>query len=599
MKRKSGKTIAAKRTTPRSAKPSTKLSSRRSSSSRRSGASRSVHHKYIFVIGGVMSGVGKGIATSSIGTLLTAKGYKVNLVKVDPYLNVDAGTMNPTEHGEVFVLNSGLETDQDMGNYERFLGRDLENDDYMTSGMVYKSVIDRERNLGYGGKCVEALPHVREEIIDRLNRAAKVSKSDISVVEIGGTVGDFQNALFIEAARVIRLNNPKDVAFIMVSYLPIPGTLGEMKTKPTQHALHALNSYGIQADFVIARSTHEIDKKRKEKLSLICNVRPEHVISAPDIKSIYDVPTNFEKDNLSELLLKTLGLPQKKTAKSFHLWKDMAKGIKNGSKNTVNIAIVGKYFSTGDFILSDAYISVLEAIKFSGYATKVKPIIHTVNARDFEGKNPDYSSLDKFNGIIVPGGFGETGIEGKLNVIQYARENGIPYFGLCYGMQLMTIEYARNVLGLEGAHTAEIDPKSPHLIIDIMPDQKKKIAEGNYGGSMRLGTYPAKLGKGTIAQDAYSVFQGKKLKKVTTMIRERHRHRYEVNPKYIERIERAGLVFSGKSPDGTLMEIAELPREVHPFFLGTQFHPEFLARPLDPHPLFTAFIKACISQKKQ
>jgi len=569
------------------------------------------HHKYIFVIGGVMSGVGKGIASSSIGTLLSAKGYKVNLVKVDPYLNVDAGTMNPTEHGEVFVLNSGLETDQDMGNYERFLGRDLDAEDYMTSGMVYKSVIDRERNLGYGGRCVEALPHVRNEIIDRLKIAAHKSKSEISVVEIGGTAGDFQNALFMEAARVIKLSHPDDVAFIMVSYLPVPGTLGEMKTKPTQHALHLLNSFGIQADFIIARSTHEIDKKRKEKLSFICNVKPEHVISAPDISSIYDVPVNFEKEHLADLLLDKLRLPLNETLSTFKAWKDMAKGIKNHTKHTVNIAIVGKYFNTGDFILSDAYISVLEAIKFSAYAIGVKPIIATVNARDFETKSPDYSKLDQYDGIIVPGGFGESGIEGKLNVIRYAREKGIPYFGLCYGMQLMSIEYARNVLGLNGANTAEIDARSPHLIIDIMPDQKKKLAAGNYGGSMRLGKYPARLERGSVAYGAYeqalqsqnsnlkSQISSKKPKtknQKPITIQERHRHRYEVNPKYISKLEKGGLVFSGKSPDGTLMEIAELPRNIHPFFLGTQFHPEFLARPLSPHPLFTEFVRAARKQ---
>ncbi len=609
-------------------------------------------HKYIFVVGGVMSGVGKGVATSSIGMLLSAKGYKVNLVKVDPYLNVDAGTMNPTEHGEVFVLNSGLETDQDMGNYERFMGHDLDPDDYMTSGMVYKSVIDRERNLGYGGKCVETLPHVRNEIIDRFKKAAVAAKSDISVIEIGGTVGDFQNALFIEAARVIRLSNPGDVTFIMVSYLPVPGTLGEMKTKPTQHALSTLNSYGIQADFIIARSTHEVDLKRKEKLSLICNVRPERVISAPDISSIYDVPVNFEKDHLSDLLLEALNLPKVKTSDSFKAWKKLANGIKNHGRHEVHIGVVGKYFNTGDFILSDSYISVLEAIKFSAYAVGVKAVIHTINSRDFESDaksavssrsaglasrngtalqslgrsriapvdpaisarsnsprpigTSDFASLEAFDGIIVPGGFGSSGIEGKLAVIRYARENGIPYLGLCYGMQLMTIEYARDVLGLKGANTSEIDPKSPHPVIDIMPDQKKKMAESDYGGTMRLGQYPAKLMKGTIAQEAYSQFAGKKLPKATTMIKERHRHRYEVNPKYIERLEKAGLVFSGRSPDGTLMEIAELPREgtagakhTHPFFLGTQFHPEFLARPLMPHPLFTEFMKAAKSRSRE
>ena len=554
-------------------------------------------HKYIFVIGGVMSGVGKGIATSSIGTVLSAKGLRINLVKVDPYLNVDAGTMNPTEHGEVFVLNNGLETDQDMGNYERFLSRDASDYDYMTSGMVYKDVIEKERALHYGGKCVEAIPHIRDEIVHRFEHAAKQNKSDVSIVEIGGTIGDYQNVMFIEAARMLKMKRPADVVFIMVSYLPTPGKLGEMKSRPTQNAARQLASYGVNTDFIIARAETPLDLRRKEKIAISCNIPTEHVISAPDIESIYDVPVNFEKDRLAENLMKSLSLPERKTGPDFTEWKKMAKGIKNFDDHKLNIAIVGKYFNTGDFVLTDSYISVLEAIKFSGYANKVKPVIHTVNSRDFEVKNPDYSSLDQYDGIIVPGGFGESGIEGKLNVIRYAREHGIPYFGLCYGMQLMTIEYARNVVGLKGAQTAEIDQKAPHLIIDIMPDQKKKIAEGNYGGSMRLGLYPAKLLKDSIAQDAYSYFRGKRLEKATTSIKERHRHRYEVNPKYIKKLQDAGLVFSGTSPDGVLMEIAELPRSVHPFFLGTQFHPEFLARPLMPHPLFTEFIKVAKKRK--
>ena len=597
-----------------------------------------LRHKYIFVIGGVMSGVGKGVATSSIGTLLSSKGYRVNLVKVDPYLNVDAGTMNPTEHGEVFVLNSGLETDQDMGNYERFLGRDLTADDYITSGMVYKHVIDKERALGYGGKCVEAVPHIRDEIVRRFEHAAKINKSDISIIEIGGTVGDYQNIMFIEAARVLKIRHPHDVVFIMVSYLPTPGKLGEMKTRPTQHAVQQLSSYGVNTDIIIARAETPLDTRRKEKIAVACNLIPKRVISAPDIESIYDVPGNFNKDRLSEIILEALELKSngsKRTSEStlavsarpqspfapsisFDAWKKMARGIKNHGHNPVNIAIVGKYFNTGDFTLTDSYLSVLEAIKFSAYAAGVKAVIHTVNSRDFEKmkvergtwnvegnkpqnkspiQNSPFSVLDGMDGIIVPGGFGESGIEGKLNVIRYVRERGIPYFGLCYGMQLMTIEYARNVLGFRGAHTAEINPRASHLIIDIMPDQKKKIAEGNYGGSMRLGLYPAKLLKGSVAHTAYT--QNSKFEiRNSKLIHERHRHRYEVNPEYIEQIEKGGLVFSGKSPDGTLMEIVELPRAVHPFFLGTQFHPEFLARPLAPHPLFTEFIKAAKGRGK-
>ncbi len=544
-------------------------------------------HKYIFVIGGVMSGVGKGIAVSSIGTLLESKGFKVNLLKVDPYLNVDAGTMNPTEHGEVFVLNSGLETDQDMGNYERFLNHDLTGDDYMTSGMVYQHVIANERALKYGGKCVEAIPNIRDEIIRRFEHAAKLNSSDISVIEVGGTVGDYQNIMFIEAARVMKIRRPDDVCFVMVSYMPVPGKIGEMKSKPTQNAIRQLNSYGVNTDIIIARSEGGVDKKRKEKIAISCGLPVENVISAPDVDSVFDVPVNFDKDKLGDILMKTLKIRKKADSPGLGKWKAFIQSTKN-TQGELNIAIVGKYFNTGDFVLTDAYLSVLEAVKYSAYKLGKKAVIHTVNSRDFEIEKPDYKALNKFDGIIVPGGFGESGIEGKLNVIRYVRENKIPYFGLCYGMQLMTIEYARNVLGLADATTAEINPKSKNKIIDIMPDQKKKLEEGNYGGSMRLGQYEAILKKGTIAREAY----GKE------SILERHRHRYEVNPEYVSALEQAGLVFSGISPDHRLCEIAELPREKHPFFVGTQFHPEFLARPLSPHPLFTEFLKSAISKNK-
>jgi CTP synthase len=533
-----------------------------------------------------MSGVGKGIATASIGKILSARGLTINLVKVDPYLNVDAGTMNPVEHGEVFVLDSGLETDQDMGNYERFLGRDLGPEDYMTSGMIYRAVIERERNLGYGGKCVEAIPHVRDEIVNRFKQAAVVSKSDVSVVEIGGTIGDFQNALFIDAARVLHLENPASVLFVMVSYLPVPGTLGEMKTRPTQHAVSQLNSYGVQPDIIIARSTHPLDMKRKEKLAVSCNILPEHIVSAPDVDSVYDVPLNFERDNLSDILLKALG---KKTTKKADLsdWEAFAKKAHNGS-GEVKIGIVGKYFDTGDFVLSDAYLSVIEAIKYSAYNLGVKPRIDWLNAKDYQSDPAKVEELAKYDGILVPGGFGETGIEGKISGIKFAREHKIPYFGLCYGMQLMTVEYARNVVGLHDANTTEINPKTPHPIIAILPEQIEKLAKGEYGGTMRLGAYPCKLEKGTIAGTAYGESE----------ISERHRHRFEVNPEYVDQLEEAGLVFSGRSPDGRLCEIAELPKYVHPFMLGTQFHPELKARPLEPHPLFNAFIKAAIERSR-
>jgi CTP synthase len=544
-------------------------------------------HKYIFVLGGVMSGVGKGVVTSSIGLLLQQKGYPVNLVKVDPYLNVDAGTMNPTEHGEVFVLRSGLETDQDMGNYERFLNRDLTNEDYMTSGMVYQSVIERERALGYGGRCVEAVPHVRDEIMRRIESAAAYNGSRISVIEIGGTIGDFQNALFIEAARVLKMKHPEDVLFVMVSYLPTPGTLGEMKTKPTQTAVRDLNSYGVQPDFIVARSKEPVDEKRKEKLAIWCNVRKDRVISAPDIKSIYEAPLNFDKDKLGDALLDALHLSAKKRA-SLAAWKKFSDAVGSTKAPEVRIAVVGKYFDTGDFVLSDAYLSVIEAIKFSAAKLGRRATITWVNSKDFE-KGKSVQVLSKYDGIIVPGGFGESGIEGKIKAIQFAREKKIPYFGLCYGMQLMVIEYARNVLKLKDAHTTEIRKAASDPIVDVMLEQKKHLADNKYGGTMRLGSYPAYLKKGTIARAAYK----------KELVEERHRHRYEINPAYVKQIQKAGLVFSGTSPDGVLMEIAELPRSVHPFMLGTQFHPELQARPLSPHPLFTEFICAAMTRKRR
>jgi len=545
------------------------------------------NHKYIFVVGGVMSGVGKGIATASIGKILQARGFKVNLLKIDPYLNVDAGTMNPTEHGECFVLDSGLETDQDMGNYERFLNRDLGPEDYMTSGMIYKDVIERERNLGYGGKCVEAVPHVRDEIIERLKHSAKMADSDITVIEIGGTLGDFSNALFIDAARVLRLKNPSDVLFVMVSYLPVPGTIGEMKTKPTQNAVRQLNAYGVQPDFIIARANIPIDNKRKEKLAISCNVLVDHIISAPDVDSIYDVPLNFERDNLSNLILKALGKRGKQES-DMNEWKKFASHAHNGKKS-VKIGIVGKYFDTGNFVLSDAYISVIEAIKFSAYEEGVKPEIVWLNAKDIENKVLPVTELSKYDGLIVPGGFGETGIEGKIMAAKYARENKIPYFGLCYGLHMMVIEYARHMAGMKNANTTEINTKTPFPVIDILGDQKEKLARKDYGGSMRLGAYPCELKEGTLAREIYGA------KRIDS---ERHRHRYEINPKFVEELEKAGIIFSGESPNGKLKEIAELPKSAHPFMLGTQFHPELRARPLEPHKLFTAFIKASIKNKK-
>ena len=539
--------------------------------------------KYIFVVGGVMSGVGKGVASSSIAKILQARGLTVTAMKIDPYINVDAGTMNPTEHGEVFVLEHGLETDQDMGNYERFLNVDIPDINYMTTGSVYSSVIKKERNLEYKGKNVQVVPDVPLEVISRIKKAGEHAHADVVIVEIGGTIGEYENILFLEAVRMMKSQTPNGVAVVMVSYLPVPGSIGEMKTKPTQHASRTLNSAGVFADFILARAPVPIDQKRKEKIAQFCNVKPEHVISAPDVASVYDVPVNFEKDDLSARLCDLLGLPKKKS--NLEEWKKFVAKSKNG-KDTVKIAVVGKYFNSGDFILSDVYISVLEAIKYSTYKLGLKPVITYLPAQRFADKK-NLKELKAFDGILIPGGFGSTGIDGKLNVIEYIRKNKIPYFGICYGMQLAVLEYAKNVLKLKSVSTAEIEPSAQHLVIDVMPDQKEKIAKSQMGGTMRLGEYPALLKKGSIAAKAYGKEE----------ISERHRHRYEVNPAYIDQLEASGWVFSGKSPDNRLMEISELPKDVHPFFVGVQFHPEFHARPLDPHPLFTAFVKAAYESK--
>ncbi|MCX6753100.1 MAG: CTP synthase [Candidatus Nomurabacteria bacterium] len=545
--------------------------------------------KYIFVVGGVISGVGKGITSSSIGLILKNRGLNVTAIKIDPYINVDAGTMNPTEHGEVFVLPDGDETDQDMGNYERFLDINLTRTNYMTTGRVYQAVIEKERNLEYKGKCVQVVPHIPMEIVSRIKKAATDAKADVVMIEIGGTVGEYENILYLEAARMLKIENPHDVTFVMVSYLPTPSKVGEMKTKPTQHASRLLNGSGIQADILIARADTPLDEKRKEKLAMFCNIPADRIISAPDIESIYDVPINFEKEKLSDKLCEIMGVICKKPdEKNWVGWKTFVKKVHN-SKETLNIAMIGKYFETGDFVLSDSYLSVIEAVKYSAYMQNKKPVISWLNSTDFEKSPAKLKELKKYDGIIVPGGFGSRGVEGIINVIKYARENKIPYFGLCYGMQLLVIEYSRNVLGLKDANTAEVNPNSKNMVVDVMESQKELLKKNSYGGSMRLGDYKAVLGKGTIAENAY----GKK------EIIERHRHRYEVNNAYVESLEKKGLVFSGKSPNGNLMEIAELPKSVHPFFLATQFHPEFLARPLTPHPLFTAFIKACIKEKKK
>jgi len=540
--------------------------------------------KYIFVVGGVMSGVGKGVATSSIAKILQARGLTVTAVKIDPYVNVDAGTMNPTEHGECFVLKDGLETDQDMGNYERFLNIDIPSVNYMTTGSIYQSVIAKERNLGYGGRNVQVVPDIPIEAITRIKKAGELVNADVVMVEVGGTVGEYENILFIEAIRMMKTEAPDNVAVVMVSYLPVPGSVGEMKTKPTQHAARTLSATGVFADLILARAPVAVDQKRKEKIAKFCNVKVENVISAPDVDSIYDIPLNFEKGHLSDRLCDLLNLKCSKKS-DLSQWKRFVSKSKN-PKDVVKIAVVGKYFNSGDFVLSDVYISVLEAIKYSAYKLGLKPEITYLSSQDFTDKKK-LRDLKKYDGVLIPGGFGKTGVEGKLNVIEYVRKNRIPYFGICYGMQLAVLEFAQNVLKMKNASTEEVNNKASELVVGVMEDQKEKIAKGDMGGSMRLGQYPAVLKKGSVVHKAYK----------DTDILERHRHRYEVNPVYVMDLEEGGLVFSGKSPDGRLMETMELPSEIHPFFVGVQYHPELQARPLNPHPLFTAFIKASYESK--
>ena len=555
--------------------------------------------KYIFVCGGVMSGVGKGVATASIAKILTWYGYKTTCIKIDPYVNVDAGTMNPIEHGEVFVLKDGTECDQDMGHYERFLNQELTKENYMTTGSVYLSLIQKERSLYFDGKCVEVVPHVPLEVIEKINQAQKKTKADIVLTEIGGTVGEYQNLLFLEAVRILKLQKPKDVLLILVSYLPYQGEGMELKTKPTQYAIRTLNSAGLQPDFVLARAIYPLDEKRKEKISFNCGVPKENIISAPDEKIIYKIPLNFEKEKLGEKILKALGLPRInadseriKTDKNdphksvpypheSTVWKKEIEKIENLNKE-IKIGIVGKYFKTGDFILADAYISVIEAVKHASWHLGYKPKIDWLNSEEYEKDKSKLEELKNYNGIIIPGGFGSRGVEGKILAIEFCRENKIPTLGLCYGLQLMTIEFARNVCSLKGAHTTEVNLKTKYPVIDILEEQKKFLKEKLYGGTMRLGNWRCEIKKGTIAWRAYK----------KNFILERHRHRYEVNPKFHKILQKNGLIFSGTSEKGLLVEIIELPESIHPFFLGTQFHPEFKSRFLHPHPLFVEFIKS-------
>ena len=539
--------------------------------------------KFIFVAGGVMSGIGKGVTVASTARILKDYGFTVTAVKIDPYLNVDAGTMNPTEHGEVFVTEDGLECDQDVGNYERFLDQNIYKDNYMTSGFVYQTVINRERNLGYSGKCVQIIPHITDEIEGRLLKVAKKSRSDFVLVEIGGTVGEYENLLFLETARVMKLKMPGKILFMLVSYIPIPKMVGEMKTKPTQHAVRSLNYAGIQPDVIIARSSRPLDEVRKIKISNFCNVAEQDVISAPDIEgSIYEIPVNFEKDNLGKRILKKFGLTPNE--RNFRKWNAMVARIKT-SANPVKVGIVGKYFNTGDFVLADSYLSVIEAVKHAAWSLNRNPEITWLDAEQYEKSaswRTKIKELANFDGIIVPGGFGKRGVEGKIKAINFARTKNIPFLGLCYGLQLAVIEFTRNMCKLNDAHTTEVNSQTKHPVICTMAEQVERLKARDMGGSMRLGSYLCKLHPDSLSRKLYDMDK----------ISERHRHRYEVNNSYVKKLEAKGLLIAGMNPRENLVEIVEIPK--HKFFVATQFHPEFKSRPLTPHPLFRGFIQAAI-----
>ena len=520
--------------------------------------------KYIFITGGVVSSLGKGIIGASLGKLLRARGFSVAIQKFDPYINVDPGTMSPFQHGEVFVTDDGAETDLDLGHYERFINADFGQINNVTSGSVYQTVINKERKGEYLGATVQTIPHITNEIKARINKATAQFNPDFLIIEIGGTIGDIEGLPFIEAIRQFKsevgIGNAISLHCTLLPYLP---TSGELKTKPSQHSVNVLRSYGLQPDVLVCRTSHPIPQEEKDKLALFCSVPKDAVIECRDMKSIYEVPLALEDQNIAGVILNMLNTCYKKA--DLKSWKNLVERIKNPKKE-LNIAIAGKYTK-----LSDAYISVVESLKHAGYANEAKVNVLWINSEDCVDYEKCKELMKPLDGVVVPGGFGVRGIEGKLNVIRYARENNLPFLGLCLGMQCAVIEYARNVVGLEGANSKEFDDHAKNPVIDLMQEQKN--VQG-YGGTMRLGKYQCNLKKGSIAQKAYG----------QNTISERHRHRYEVNSKYIKQLEDAGLVFSGMSPDGMLAEIVELPKL--DWFVASQFHPEFKSRPENPHPLF-------------
>jgi CTP synthase len=537
--------------------------------------------RHVFVTGGVASSLGKGLTASSLGQLLTARGLRVIMQKLDPYLNVDPGTMNPFQHGEVFVTEDGAETDLDIGHYERFLDRDLFGRANVTTGQIYSSVIAKERRGEYLGDTVQVIPHITNEIKDRILAMGAPDSSgavpDVVITEVGGTVGDIESLPFLEAVRQVRHDVGRDNCFFLhVSLVPYLAPSGELKTKPTQHSVAALRNIGIQPDALVLRADREIPDGMKRKISLMCDVETDGVVAAPDAPSIYDIPKVLHTEGLDAYVVRRLGLPFRDV--DWTVWGDLLDRVHH-PKETVRIALVGKYVD-----LPDAYLSVTEALRAGGFAHRAKVEVVWVTSDDCEAAGAA-TALAGVDGVLIPGGFGIRGIEGKIGAIRYARQNGIPVLGLCLGLQCMVIEVARSLAGLDGASSAEFNPDTPHAVISTMPDQEDVVAgERDMGGTMRLGAYPAVLAEGTVTARAYG----------GTQVSERHRHRYEVANQYRDKLAEAGLVVSGTSPDGRLVEFVELPAETHPFFVGTQAHPELKSRPTRPHPLFKAFVAAAL-----
>ena len=547
--------------------------------------------KFIFVSGGVISGLGKGVTTASIALLLQNRGYRITPVKCENYLNMDAGLINPIEHGDPFLCEDGTEADMDMGTYEKFLDKNMYRHNFLTMGQIYKDVIDRERNFGYDGEDVEAIPHVTDEIIKRIQEAGEKENADIVVIELGGTAGEYQNALYYEASRILSRNKKNCVIHVHVSYLPTPSHLGEPKTKPTQLSVRTLNSMGIQPDFIVTRSEKPMDERRRARFALFCNVEPEHVIDSVDLPTPYESPLHLSRQKMDEKILDMLELPHKKL--TMDRWKQMVESVYVKKDRKITIAIVGKYFATGEYQLRDSYAALMDSIDHAAWANKTDASVRWIQAEKLEKGNLE--DLRGVEGIIVPIGWGPRGVEGKIKAIEYARVNKIPYLGLCYGMQLAVVEYARNVLGLKGAHTLECDADTSHPVIHMISGQEDLLKRRAYGGTMRLGRWECKVSEKTLTDAAYAAYKAyDDVKK--RIVGERHRHRYEFNNAYTKQFEEGGMMLAGRSVVENLVEIIELPQDTHPFFLGTQYHPEYRSRPLRPHPLFLQYVKACVKQ---